>query len=356
MGKVRTEAINRNWIKALATISAFLVLFLVGLIYSSASANAAQHRCNFILSGLWAGANFDVNKNYCDPKRFNETQTEENLFSTRQWPVKTPTTQHSDYLPKSPSQIVSSQRLYVGLGDSVAAGAGLSSTYINEPASGCVVSSESYVSIVANELQIPYINAACSGATARNLLFTQRIPNNQTPQPAQIDAAFSYGAPELITISAGANDARWVEYLQKCYRARCGTRFDNLLMRNLRNSLQTKLQNAMQDINYRTSDTSPPQVILVGYYMPISQSCSVRFPEVTPEEITWMRSQVNELNNTIKSVADQYAFASFAPVNFDGRDICSANPLMQGLNDPAPFHPTAEGQRVIAQSVLGQIR
>jgi len=52
--------------------------------------------------------------------------------------------------------------------------------------------------------------------------------------------------------------------------------------------------------------------------------------------------------------AAQFGFSSPQP-DFAGHQLCTPQPYVQGLNDAAPFHPTAAGQLAIAladQAVL----
>ena len=54
--------------------------------------------------------------------------------------------------------------------------------------------------------------------------------------------------------------------------------------------------------------------------------------------------------------AAQFQFSAPQP-DFAGHQLCTAQPYVQGLSSPAPFHPTAAGQLAIAladQAALGQ--
>jgi hypothetical protein len=45
--------------------------------------------------------------------------------------------------------------------------------------------------------------------------------------------------------------------------------------------------------------------------------------------------------------AAEFGFTSVKP-DFTGHQLCTTQPYVQGLGDPAPFHPTANGQLEIA--------
>lgn len=255
---------------------------------------------------------------------------------------------------------------YVALGDSVAAGLGLP-TKSTVPTSErrCGRTAEAYPNTVARAMSLPLVHKACSGATAGDLVTKQRrgSPN----QPAQFDAAFAGGTPALITITAGANDARWDEFLRLCYSRDCANSsarqstecipndLSGFTTTNLANCylklLQVKLHYALGSIQAR-SGNRPPTTVITGYYNPISPACTTATTRITAAEIAWLEAVTNALNQTIQGVAASYSFVRFAPVDFSGHDICSSSSWVQGLNSPAPFHPTVEGQQVIARSVL----
>jgi lysophospholipase L1-like esterase len=233
---------------------------------------------------------------------------------------------------------------YAALGDSVAAGQGL-----NASAGQCGRSSLAYPAIVAEEAGLTLDHIACSGATARSLSIRQRVDGPNIP--AQLNAAFASGTPELITITAGANDVQWDRFLLKCYRAECGTTADTFLAEQLRTALRATLHLNMRDIERRGSG-SPPTVILTGYYNPVSLRCATENEEITRDEIRWLNRQTSRLNSTIRAVSLNYDFVRFAPVTFSSHDICSNDPWVQDLNDSAPFHPNEAGHEAIANSIL----
>lgn len=245
----------------------------------------------------------------------------------------------------SPADPVSSGQ-YVALGDSVAAGLGL-----NSDADMCGRSAQAYPNTVAVKTGLPLASYACSGATSGDFVTKQRVDGPNVP--AQLDGAYAGGVPALITITAGANDLQWQNYIYKCYYSDCGTRVDDQVLIGLIASVKAKLAYALSSINAR-SNGQPPQVILTGYYNPLSTNCANQ--QISSMEIAWLNKQFDELNAGIASVANSYAFASFAPVDFAGHDVCADDPWVQGLDAAAPLHPTAQGQQVIAQSVLNTIQ
>jgi lysophospholipase L1-like esterase len=167
--------------------------------------------------------------------------------------------------------------------------------------------------------------------------------------PAQLSNAFANGSPQLMTITAGANDAHWASFLRTCYVSDCATNATTLTANTYLTLLKGKLALAMQDIQAR-SGNNRPEVVITGYYNPISANCVSS--QITPSEITWLTNETTALNQVIQAAASHYSFATFVPINFTGHDLCSNNPWTQGLNDPAPFHPTTEGQQAVADAIL----
>jgi lysophospholipase L1-like esterase len=284
-----------------------------------------KRRNDPIWQGLLAGANFDFD--YLD-RRSNQTAPDTTPLPMP--PRKKPT--------PSPERVE-----YAALGDSIAAGVGLDSQ------GQCDRSTQAYPYRVAAARGLKLTHIACSGATLGDLFTAQHIsgPN----PPPQIQAAFAGGTPELITITAGANDVQWVRFLGKCYAGTCGTTTDERIASGLRTALDIKLGVLFRSIE-RRSQGSPPEVIMTGYYNPLSPECSAAEPRVTPEEITWLGEQIDALNQTLEDAAASRGYIRFVPISFEGHGICSADPWVQGLNDPAPFHPTARGQRAIANAIL----
>jgi lysophospholipase L1-like esterase len=233
---------------------------------------------------------------------------------------------------------------YVALGDSVAAGIGLQGAY---GTAACGKTAQAYSVQVAKYLKSAPVSFACSGATAGDLVTQQHIPGPNPP--AQLTNAFAKGTPKVITITAGANDIHWSDFIKKCFGSTCGTQNDTDTANALLVGLQYKLTYAMGSIQ-RRSNYHPPKVYLTGYYNPLSANC--QSSQLSAAELAWLNAESQALNQTIKNVAKRYSFAEFVPVDFTGHDICSASPWIQGPSDPAPFHPNATGQAVIAKSVI----
>jgi len=234
---------------------------------------------------------------------------------------------------------------YAALGDSIAAGAGLPES-TNRGDAACDRSTKAYAYYVAAKHEYDFIHVACSGTTMGDLLTRQ-----SSTMAAQLDSAFTAGTPLLITITAGANNTRWSAMLLKCLRGTCGTASDNRVMQTTLTTLKSETQDVLDDIAER-SDGSPPNVIMTGYYNPLSENCSTVDSRLSSEEVAWASNQVASLNQTLQNAVADASFATFVPIDFTGHDICSSNPWVQNTNSAAPLHPTVAGQQAIAQAIL----
>lgn len=310
------------------------ILLVTGMVSGIASANNNNGtQPNSIWCGLWIGASLDVsNASDCIT---NDTSS-----------TNPPNTNGQS----TPSSTTGS---YVALGDSVAAGLGLPlASNATSSDVQCGRSPLGYPASVARSLNLPLTNLACSGATAGDLVTQQHISG---PNPAaQLNGAFASGTPQLMTITTGANDVHWQAFARACYVTNCTSGAYTTAANAYLKVLQLKLQYMFTSIESR-SGGSPPQVIITGYYDPVSAACTAT-TQVTPAEIAWVQQQTNALNSTIQATAANYPFVTFVPLNFTGHSACSADPWVQDIQGTAPLHPTARGQQAIANAVIAAAR
>lgn len=242
---------------------------------------------------------------------------------------------------------------YVALGDSVAAGAGL-------PVGGghndalCGRSDQAYPHYVAAHLGTEVSNFACTGAKVDEGLYRGQVRENTQLFP-QLDKAFHNGTPDVITMTVGANDARWTDFIRSCYTWDCGSKFESYTGKVLRADLRAELYYALYKIKRAGGDT-PPQVLLSGYFMPLSDDAScVAADRITTAEVAWLRSEHAALNEAIQDTAEYFDFATYVPVDFTGHELCSDDPWVQDLTDVAPFHPNADGQAAIGRAFVNAL-
>lgn len=241
---------------------------------------------------------------------------------------------------------------YAALGDSVAAGLGLQP--YSDP-SACARTDQSYPHQVASGLDLRLYNLSCSGATMQNgILGSQEV--NNLAVPAQLDQLFNLPKPRAVSLTVGANDAGWTSFLTKCYRAVCGTPEDTAAVGGSLTTLTSNLQDLFTRIQDHFGPAIPP-VIVAGYYQVVpspAASCQ-DLSGVDAAEQAWLRQEQTALNDAIRTAASPFAFVHYTDVDFSGHELCTDSPWVQGLADPAPYHPTAAGQTAYAKKVMAAI-
>lgn len=317
-----------------------LVCSYGGGIVSAAAENTAS---DIIWCGLWDGSNLTFGSLGCSNQQSSSSTSDTSSEQT-----------NSDQTDQnSTTQTTATNGTYASLGDSVAAGYGLPSGSASSATdTACGRSDQAYPYLVAQARNLSLTHIACSGATAGDLVTDQRVSSQEVP--AQLDQAFAQGTPQLISITAGANDAHWSTFIRTCFTADCSTAASTAAAHTLLLTMQAKLTYDLASIKVRSNGT-PPQTIITGYYDPVGSDCASGQTYVTPQEIQWLSDETASLNQAIQHVASHYSFVTFVPVDFSGHDICSGDSWVQGLADPGPFHPTAAGQQAIARDVLNAL-
>lgn len=234
---------------------------------------------------------------------------------------------------------------YAALGDSVAAGAGLGNGDFT-----CDRTNQAYPYRVASSTGLTLSHYACTGAKADEGIYDSQ-KTSLVILPSQLEQAYANGTPDLITLTIGANDARWTQFIRQCYYIRCGYDVDTARFGAYLIDLKFEFNIIMAKI-HTLSNGQPPQVIVTGYYNPFSSAVCSDTNGITAREATWLTARVNSLNNAISGTVAKYSYGKFAPVSFTGHELCSIDSWVQGPSDTVPFHPTSAGQQAIATSVV----
>lgn len=255
---------------------------------------------------------------------------------------------------------------YAALGDSVAAGLGLTPQGGSNEAQMCGRSTDAYAYEVSKRINARLQAITWGGLRMETaLLACQQARTDHLTQPqtiagqtlvSQLDQAFAKGTPALLTLTVGANDTDWANFINLCSSVdNCATPENTARTQAYIQAAGSKLAAALADIRSR-SRFVPPLVVVTGYYNPVSTSCVTSI--FTPDEVAWLQTQIDSLNTELRKVAtDNGRMTRFAPVDFTGHDVCSPDTWLQRpfSGDPAPLHPTQRGQQVIAETVLGSL-
>lgn len=218
----------------------------------------------------------------------------------------------------------------------------------------CGRSAQAYSEYLAQKLKPAHslVNAACAGATVADLASPRIISGSQIPP--QLDTAFAAVRPDLITLTIGANDVKYSEFINKCIEATCDTTENSAAFNALLAALKSNLYKAMNEINNR-SGGQPPTVVLTGYYYPFSYACTAVVPQLTLSEVIWINQQVDKVQEAIHSVANSYYYTKYAQPNFLTHELCSVFPWIQGPGEAAPLHPNYQGQQAISNAIAWKL-
>jgi lysophospholipase L1-like esterase len=238
---------------------------------------------------------------------------------------------------------------YVALGDSVAAGYGAGAIATSPNATPCGRTVAAYPTLAATALGQTSYNLACAGATTANGLITDQTRNGVTV-PSQIKQLYKLRVrPTYVTVTIGANDVRWNDYLAMCLQPNttaspgCDTAQNTADFTALLDVATPQIYAALAAINL----TDAKKVAVTGYYDPFGATAPLF--GLSAGEITWYRDRVAQLNTRLQQIA-AWAHDSYVDVtslNAATGDIILGDPL----TTYAFAHPTALGQQKIANLV-----
>ncbi|MET9504311.1 SGNH/GDSL hydrolase family protein [Streptomyces sp. NPDC006622] len=247
---------------------------------------------------------------------------------------------------------------YVALGDSYAAGTGLSP----QTDAACKRSAGSYPSWIAQTYKpAVFKDVTCSGATTRSLW------NKEGSSAPQVNALSK--DTDLVTVTLGGNDLGFSNVLTTCVLAglttREGTPCRDELLRSGKNldadfaKLSTRVPDMLTDIKQRSPKA---RVVVVGYpnlFPADGSTCGSSVP-LAKGDVTWLNQVTNRLNLLLETAAylKQAEFVDTSSV-FRGKDMCRPaseqwiNPLLP--QTPGSAHPNAVGHLMMAFEVYGRL-
>ena len=241
----------------------------------------------------------------------------------------------------------------VVMGDSTAAGVGLPAVPSSSPLGrDCDRSQDSYAQVLAAVNRWRVLNLACSSATIPHGLLGSQHRHGKTIPP-QIATAQRARNASVIIVNVGANDLGWAAMVRYCAVApRCD---DKATTAYFQQQLASFSKDYLELLSQLATLPGHPRVIINQYYDPFGpeQSC-LRYVGFTPPKLAILTSRLATLNAVLTKGATEFGFLSPQP-DFTGHQLCTNQPYVQWLGDPAPLHPTALGQLAIAltdQAVL----
>jgi lysophospholipase L1-like esterase len=256
----------------------------------------------------------------------------------------------------------------VVLGDSYSSGEAADDYGAAGSTESCHASANAYGPRLVHRLRVAaarFTIRACTGATIANLAGPYR-EHRQPPQLAGLDAETS-----LVALTIGGNDLGWSDVILSCvapWADDChdGTPLAADVDRRI-DEVGTRLEQTYRAIRRRAPNA---RVVVVGYprFFPSPPTNGLSYSGLTILDIgeqTWMNDEFDAFNAVIarSAVAAGVEFVD-AGAAFRHHELTSAHPWMRGPAagassfpvSAASFHPTAAGQRRLADLVEEQIR
>ncbi|ARC56365.1 Lipase 2 [Frondihabitans sp. 762G35] len=285
---------------------------------------------------------------------------------------------------------------YVALGDSYAAGLGLSDP-TGEPVPACAQTASDYPHRVARALGARLTDVTCSGATTRDL-----IDRRQNGAPPQVDALSA--ATRLVTVSIGGNDADLLGAASGCIAlSRTGPVLSGDAAQNCRSTLVSGGSDRLRDAVATTAATGLREafaairskapnalVVVVGYpaifpapadtpsggcFRPVvtPESVSGTFPTngfpFTDVDVRYLAGLQETLDAVTRTASDRAGFtyvsnlaAGSAHSACAGSDAYVAGITLTATSrltsislDPRSLHPTAAGAAFLADRTVAAV-
>lgn len=265
----------------------------------------------------------------------------------------------------------------VVIGDSTAAGIG------NAPPArptkqdtACQRSSDAYASTLQSIGHVSVLNLACSSATAANGLLGPQFAGGMT-LPPQVGVLQSVRSASVVVVSVGANDVGWSDFLRYCYGLpRCDDEASDRLFRSRLDAFKIQYAQLLQQLYDLPAH---PRVIVTKYYDPFGSTfdcpqlqdpaAAAGAPagygfgpdpgkdnqdQKTKQKIEPLRVELERMNTVLEQGAQGFGFSVVSP-SFAGHELCTDESWVQGMSDPAPFHPRAAGELAITAAILPQL-
>jgi GDSL-like Lipase/Acylhydrolase family len=234
----------------------------------------------------------------------------------------------------------------VVMGDSTAAGLGNAPLpHPSKQAKACHRSADTYAAGLAAASGWQVLNLACSGATIpAGILGPQQTAG--VTVPPQLAVAEKATRASVVIVSIGADDVGWSALLRLCAASRaCGNRASVAYFQQRLAAFAVSYYQLLQQL---AALPSHPRVLVNLYYDPFdtSRHCldNVGLDSAKEKSLTGLLAA---LNGVLASGAQAAGLTSVQP-DFTDHALCDPGPYVQGLHDPAPFHPTPAGELAIA--------
>jgi lysophospholipase L1-like esterase len=232
------------------------------------------------------------------------------------------------------------------LGDSTAAGLGGPPLVSPSAAdTACERSSIAFAQVLARVNEWNVDNLACSGATIPDGIIGPQSEGGRT-LPPQLGVAKRAPDAQAVIVSVGANDLQWNTLIRLCAAA------DSCDNRAVTAYFQRRLASFTRDylglLSQLGALPGSPTVVINQYYVPFDASLDcLTSIGLTADKIDTLLQDLQALNDILANGAETFGYQTVQP-DLHGHELCTAQSYVQGPTDPAPLHPNARGQLVIA--------
>jgi hypothetical protein len=306
----------------------------------------------------------------------------------------------------------------VQLGDSIASGEGTLYGYTYDPHSmewtggnidapwpppypDCHDSPDAYGQLVATKIGAAFHQFACTGATFADGISAPEVSDGKTLRPAEfgnwgttppsdVNAEYDQAKPDLVLITLGADDLKFVPIVEACIENGYEYYFDlaklactasnpgSTIEKDFFDFLPTVKQNYATLVDWieqraKENGVPTPKIIFTNYPDPLPAG-DTKCPDTSwlyPKQVAYLSTLLGELNDAIVSTIEGLDNDNVAVVDVSeayevqGVDHrwCTDAPWAYGLSiykvtkpssfeSQAPFHPTPAGQSSIAAHVI----
>jgi hypothetical protein len=250
---------------------------------------------------------------------------------------------------------------YVGavIGDSRAARAG--GTLVaaaTDDDKACGRSADSLAAEIAGLALLPVKNLACSGATIANGLRGPQTAGGRVLS-SQVGLLEQMQGLKFVVVVIGPNDLGWSDQLRYCYGVTdCHDRLTEGEYTYRLAAFDRNYGDLLHDLN---DLPGAPKVIVMSSYDIFAPEAScpdahgpVGAVGLSAQNIQLLINRNQQFNDVLAAGAEKYHFDVARPVltPLCGQPSDNLGPDIQGLGDPAPFHPTGIGVLRLASSVV----
>jgi hypothetical protein len=177
------------------------------------------------------------------------------------------------------------------------------------------------------------------------VLGVQLLPDGQVA-PSQLMEAERATHTKVIIVSVGADDVEWSMMTRLCVAsAVCNDEVSAAYFTKLIGDFTRSYYQLLGDLAQMPGN---PAVLVNEYYSPFGPDIGCLAPYgITAAKEKVLASRLGQLNAVLAQGAQTFGFGVAEPT-FAGHELCTADPYVQGPDDPAPLHPTATGELAIA--------